>query len=178
PEEVFNPSTNDNETRRVRGRKGFGAVIASFDGEFFSFGLGGGALRGRAPAGASAEAASPRLIGALSQSARLGAVDGLHVEVINHFAVSPEAIEFEAVLLRTQARVTEGTWLFINGGGGGDFGFFDGGIRQLLKGRGRSESVFLRLQMGFVSAPDDGGVRAVRGLTFGAGVEARLGGGR
>jgi hypothetical protein len=131
----------------------FGAYgAAGYDHQLFAIGLGMGVLRGSNVwddydyDGYEDE----DFVFSITQSVRLGALDGLSLNVTNAFVLDDERWNFAFVEIGLQVPVGRRTWLTANGAGGGYAGFFYGelGLRRLLFGDRSGGSLFVRPSVG------------------------------
>jgi len=123
-----------------------GVAIISFDTRLFELGLGAGAQTvndsDHAPGGALT----------LSQTLRVGALDGLNLSVRNDISLFHSEFEYSAFSGQGQIPVTERGWLVLQGGGGSvGYAFFEAGGKALLWGNGTRGSVFLRGTIGYAT---------------------------
>lgn len=135
--------------------------LASFDTTLFQVGLGLGATT------VDATAFGPRdefdesgddpeveteLALALAQKVRLGALDGLHLQVSNSFFLADEAFRYGGTTAQIQipaGSIGESSWLIARGGGsfaGHSFG--EVGLRVLSRGNGDRGSVYFTPTVG------------------------------
>jgi hypothetical protein len=99
-----------------------------------------------------------RLAMAISQKIRLGALDGLHVEVMNAFFLSGEAFQYGGTTARVQIPmavvftvndVGAASWLVLRGGGSyAGHAFGEAGLRVLVRGDGDRGSLFFTPTVG------------------------------
>jgi hypothetical protein len=127
----------------------FGAFVkASYDGDLFELGLGIGA-----------ESVNDVPIGAdpgsgilFVQHLRIGALDGLHFDVLNHAVLFHSEFEFSGLVMRGQIPVGRRFWLLFAGGGGtAGYAYGESGVRALMRGNGDRGSFFLTGTIGGVA---------------------------
>lgn len=161
-----------------------GNVVAGYDHPIFEVGLGVGGMRVNDTETLDAE---PQTAMSLAQTARFGALDGLHLAVTNSFVLLEEQtfgsipptkthrrFEWGAIHVEIQAPVATTGWIVLRGGGGRTgHGFFEGGLRWAVRGNGGRGTLFLTPTVGGIwtfgsSIPRRGGP------SIGLGVEYRL----
>lgn len=140
-----------------------GNLIATYDTQLFEIGLGVGwsavnndieSARGNVAAAENAGGIQPRFENvrsglSLAQMARLGAVDGLSVTVRNTFLLYDDSFYYGGTVGRLQVPVSARSWIVGNGGFGySGFYFGEAGLRVLLLGNGRRDSLFLTAAVG------------------------------
>jgi hypothetical protein len=115
-------------------------VKASYDGDVFELGLGlGGETVKDTPLGI--ESGSGILF---VQQLRLGALDGLSLDMQSHAVLFHSRFEFSGLVGRGQIPVGRRFWLvFAGGGGSAGYGYGEAGVRTLLRGNGDRGSFFL-----------------------------------
>ena len=87
------------------------------------------------------------------QRARLGARDGLHLEVFTYLVLFHSEFDFSGVRVNGQIPLGRGGWLLMSGGGGSaGLGFGELGLRALLKGNGDKDSLFVTVTVGGAEA--------------------------
>lgn len=150
-----------------RERGVFGASASGgYDHPLFSVGFGVGALRGTTETFFDYFDGSPRAPDhsfalSVTQSARLGALDGLHMAVTNAFVLKNDRWEFGFVDVLLQAPTGRRTWIVVDGGGGGYARYFYGevGLRRLIRGDRGQGALFVRPSVGAAGVEaDDGGL--------------------
>ncbi|HEX6272974.1 MAG TPA: hypothetical protein VFZ53_08040 [Polyangiaceae bacterium] len=114
-------------------------VKASYDSDVFEVGLGiGGETVKDTPLGT--EPGSGIL---LVQHMRLGALDGLDLDIQSHAVLFHSRFEFSGLVGRGQIPVGRRFWLlFAGGGGSAGYGYGEAGVRTLLRGNGDRGSFF------------------------------------
>ena len=121
------------------------AVIASYDSRFFEMGLGFGA-----------QTVNDTNFGVMAGSGlsvvqliRLGAEDGLDLNVRTSVVLFHSQFEFGGMVASLQIPVSRGYWLLLAGGGGEvGYGYGEFGLRALLAGNGGVGSKFLVVTAG------------------------------
>ena len=145
----------------------FGAFASGgYDHSLFSVGVGIGALRGTTETwfdyyGDSVRAPEHSFAFSVTQSVRLGALDGLHMAVTNAFVLEDDRWQFGFVDVLLQAPTGRRTWIVVDGGGGGYARFFYGevGLRRLVRGDRGQGALFVRPSVGAAGVEaDDGGL--------------------
>jgi hypothetical protein len=130
-----------------------GVAIVSFDTRLFELGLGAGAQT------VNDSDYEPGSALTLSQTLRVGALDGLNLSIRNDISLFHSEFEYSAFNGQAQIPVTERGWLVLAGGGGSvGYGFFEAGGKALLTGNGTRGSVFLRGTIGYASLFESPGV--------------------
>lgn len=127
-----------------------GWVDAGFDQQVFSLGLGVGALRTERTDYSSVDASfQPTLV----QTARFGPLDGLHFSVSTRAMIRDKEVHFGSISASFWAPVHRRTTLVFNGGGGSPalYAFGNVGARFLVKGNGRSDSLFITPSVGYAA---------------------------
>lgn len=128
--------------------------IVSYDTTAFQIGLGLGATTVNSdifhlPA---TEKPRPELATALSQKVRLGALDGLHIQVVNSFFLSSSAFRYGGTTAQVQVPaggVGQSSWIVARGGGGyAGHAFGEIGLRVLARGNGDRGSVYFTPTLG------------------------------
>lgn len=118
-------------------------AIASFDSQLFEVGIGGGVASNR-NSGLNGSGA------AIAQYVRLGARDGLHLEVRNTFVAGPDKFQHGSTVVTGLIPVGESSAFLVRGGGGGiGYGFGEVGLRVRVRGNGDTGSVFLTPSLGY-----------------------------
>jgi hypothetical protein len=158
-----------------------GALIASYDSQYFEMGLGLGAQT----VNGTGFTFTPGSGFTLVQAIRLGALDGLNISARTNVVLFHSRFRFGAMTASGQIPVTRGYWLLL-GGGGGDVGYGYGelGLRVLLQGNGNAGSKFLTVSVGGAGIFEDaecnssfdfcGGSRTYAGPMAGLGGEWRF----
>jgi hypothetical protein len=122
-----------------------GALIASYDSQYFEMGLGFGGQT----VNESGFLLPPGSGFAAQQLIRLGAQDGLNISARTSIVLFHSEFEFGGMVASGQIPVTRGYWLLLNGGGGNvGYGFGELGLRVLLTGNGLAGSKFLTISAG------------------------------
>lgn len=122
-----------------------GAVIVSYDSQYFEMGLG---LGGQTVNDGGFFVPPGSGFGA-QQILRLGALDGLNINVRTNVVLFRSEFMFGGMVGSGQIPVTRGYWLLLNGGGGNiGYGFGELGLRVLLAGNGAAGSKFLTVTAG------------------------------
>lgn len=86
---------------------------------------------------------------ATMQLVRLGALDGLNVEVHNTLMVYADEFRYGATRGTVQIPLSPRWWLLLRGGGGPvGYGFGEAGLRVRVQGNGRRGSIFLNATVG------------------------------
>jgi hypothetical protein len=123
-----------------------GVIIVSFDTRLFELGLGTGAQT------VNDSEYEPGTALTLSQTLRVGALDGLNLSIRNDISLFHSEFEYSAFSGQAQIPVSERGWLVLQGGGGSvGYGFFEAGGKALLTGNGTAGSVFLRGTIGYAA---------------------------
>jgi hypothetical protein len=136
----------------------FGAIASGgYDHPYFAVGIGVGVLR-RGQRHGEFDQISQRFREwtehsaalTVTQSARLGALDGLSLNVTNAFALDEEKWLFGFVDVAIQVPINRQTWIVAQGGGGEQAGYFyaELGLRRMLRGSRDSGSLFVRPSIG------------------------------
>ena len=131
-----------------------GNAVVSYDTRAFKVGLGLGGSTINEHAGDIQSGSShwDRAGVTIAQLARLGAGDGLHLEVVNSFVLADGQFAYggtEVSLQSPAAIVSSTVWLVARGGGGtAGFGFGEVGLRVLTVGNGGAGSLFLTPTIG------------------------------
>jgi hypothetical protein len=131
------------------------AVIAlvSFDTRLFEIGLGVGAQS------VNDSDYTPGSGVTVSQSLRVGALDGLHLAIRNDISLFHSEFEYSAFNGQAQIPVADRGWLVLQGGGGSvGYGFFEVGGKALLVGNGAPGSLFVRGTIGYATLFEDRGI--------------------
>ena len=90
------------------------------------------------------------------QQVRIGAVDGLGLDVLSHVTLFHSRFEFSGMSARGQIPMGDRFWLLITGGGGAaGFGYGELGVRALLRGNGDKDSFFFTGTVGGVGVFDN-----------------------
>lgn len=135
-----------------------GNLVATYDSALFEVGLGLGwsAVNGdlgwgadEASAGGDYEFRRVKDGFSLAQLARLGAVDGLNITILNSFLLYDDRFNYGGTRATVQVPVSEHLW-FIAAGGGGSSGYAFGeiGLRVLVAGNGDHGTVLLTPTLG------------------------------
>jgi hypothetical protein len=83
------------------------------------------------------------------QILRIGAVDGLHLSTRTRAVVFHSQTEFAGLDMQGQIAVASDAWLIFRGGGGtSGYGFGEVVVRNLLRGNGLRDSMFLEVSIG------------------------------
>jgi hypothetical protein len=124
-----------------------GFVKGSFDSHLFEIGLGfGGATVHDVTF--PTESGSGLLV---VQQVRIGAVDGLGLDVLSHVTLFHSRFRFSGMTARGQIPMGDRFWLLIAGGGGAaGYGYGELGVRALLRGNGDKGSFFFTGTVGGV----------------------------
>jgi hypothetical protein len=136
----------------------FGAAGAiGYDHQFFALGLGVGTLR-RGEFHSDFDPVQRRTrewteysFGlAVTQFARVGALDGLNFTLTNSFVLNNESWNFGYFDLTVQIPLTRQSWLVGAGGGGAEGGYLyaELGLRRLIRGDRGSGSLFVKPSVG------------------------------
>ena len=136
-----------------------GSVVAGYDQQYFSVGVGVGAARRgdvvghKDSNGVYSEGFEQNLRFSVTQAARLGALDGLHLSAQSSFVLLSDHWALAFFELKGQIPINRETWLAPAGGGGRQTGFFyvEMGLRRLLRGDRGSGSLFLRPSVGMAA---------------------------
>ena len=140
-----------------------GSVSAGYDHQYFSLGLGVGTLRRGEwhddydPVQHLSRSWVEHSYGlAVTQHARLGALDGLNFMLTNAFVLDKQRWRFGYFDLSFQVPLNRQTWLTAAGGGGRQAGFLysELGLKRLLRGDRGSGSLFVKPSVG-VAAIDN-----------------------
>lgn len=135
----------------------FGAsASAGYDHPLFSVGLGVGVLKRAdleyrsAPTGEWSEELDEGMAFAVSQSARLGALDGLSLSLTNAFVLNDDRWRFGMIDVKAQVPVGRRTWIVGAGGGGEQAGLFyaELALKRLVRGDRGSGSLFVQPSVG------------------------------
>jgi hypothetical protein len=155
-------------------------LSASYDSHLFEIGLGVG---GQTVYDTADDGLDPGTGATLVQRARLGALDGLNLEVFTYLVLFHSEFDFSGMRATGQIPLGRGGWLTL-GGGGGTMGFAYGelGLRALLRGNGDRDSLFVTVTIGGADVFEDAGCSELEcgtpfdygGPTVGAGLEWRL----
>jgi hypothetical protein len=122
-----------------------GWVDGGFDHQYFALGLGVGALRTqRYDLHAS-------FLPAIAQAVRFGPLDGLNFSASTRATIKNKEVQFGAVTGSFWAPVHRRATLVFTGGGGSPalYAFFTAGARFLVKGNGRSGTLFVTPAVGW-----------------------------
>lgn len=122
-----------------------GHLVASFDTRLFELGFGAGwaTISGGERGEGSGSGLSIRQLG------RLGARDGLHLEIKNSFLLYDDAFRYGGTVGTLSLPLTERFALFGRGGGGvTGFGFGELGLRLLARGNGDRGSLLVDATIG------------------------------
>jgi hypothetical protein len=122
-----------------------GALMVSYDSQFFEMGLGLGAQTVN-----SVNFAVPPGSGlAVAQLLRLGPQDGLNLTARTSIVLFHSEFDFGGMVATAQFPVTRGYWLLLGGGGGNvGYGYGEIGLRVLANGNGLAGSTFLTVTAG------------------------------
>ncbi len=157
-------------------------LTAGYDSRLFEVGLGIGAASNRSYGG------DPSNSLALGQRVRLGAVDGLNLDVQNAFLLGRERFRYGGTIATLQVPVSAASALVFRGGGGNmGYVFGEVGLRIRVRGNGDRGSLFVTPSVGGAAifgrerecpSPFDGscypGSVSHGGPLVGLGVEYRL----
>jgi hypothetical protein len=122
-----------------------GAVIVSYDSQYFEMGLGVGGQTVNEPN----FLLDPGTGWAALQLVRFGSPDGLNISARTNIVLFHREFQFGGMVATGQIPVTRGYWLLLNGGGGNiGYGFGELGMRVLLTGNGLAGSKFLTVTAG------------------------------
>ncbi|MBK8480244.1 MAG: hypothetical protein IPL40_03570 [Proteobacteria bacterium] len=143
-------------------------AVAALDLPLFSVGFGVGLGTPNAQfGGGNAAFATMQLV-------RLGALDGLNVEVQNTLLIYDDEFRHGATTGAIQIPVSPRWWLLLRGGGGRvGYGYGEAGLRVRVQGHGRHGSVFLNATVGGGALVEGGGWGSRGGPLAGIGVEWR-----
>jgi hypothetical protein len=159
-----------------------GFVTGAYDSRLFEIGLG---LGGQTVNDIDFDL-EPGTGATVVQRARLGARDGLHLEIFTYLVLFHSEFEFSGMRATGQIPVGRGGWLIVSGGGGSmGLGFGEIGLRALLSGNGDRDSLFVTVTVGGAEAFVDQTCLNAQcsdfeseidygGPTLGAGLEWRL----
>jgi hypothetical protein len=130
-----------------------GHVLGGYDHTYFSVGIGAGLLLGnheRLYDDYDAYGTDP--VFSFKQSMRLGARDGLQLQVDTAFALADREWHFAYTEASAQIPLGTRTWLTLSGGGGDVGRFVHGalGLRRLVRGDGGPGSLFVKPNVGMV----------------------------
>ncbi len=138
-----------------------GNVFGTYDTRLFEIGLGAGwsAVNDRLDSAVAADDRGPGGVEpgfdevesglSISQLARLGATDGLHLVVRNNFLLADDTFHYGGTVAEGQFPVSARSWLLLRGGGGRvGYGFGELGLRWLAVGNGDAGSLFLSVTAG------------------------------
>lgn len=169
------------------GTQAQGSLLGGLDMRFLELGLGVGMLRYQSyesscTTSSCSETLSTTPSFGLALSARLGALDGLHVRATSLLALHDSRWAFGSVDVALQIPVARGAWLVLRGGTGTEaigYSYATMAGRYLARGNGGSRSLFLTGGMGWVEGAyvesSYGGYRNyAEGLAFTLGAEYRL----
>jgi hypothetical protein len=155
-------------------------ISGSYDSHLFEVGLGVG---GQTVYDTVDQGLDPGTGATLVQRARLGALDGLNLELFTYLVLFHSEFDFSGMRATGQIPLGRGGWLTL-GGGGGTMGFAYGelGLRALLSGNGDRDSLFVTVTIGGADVFEDAGCSEFEcgtpfdygGPTVGAGLEWRL----
>jgi hypothetical protein len=121
-----------------------GALMVSYDSQFFEMGLGLGAQTVN-----SMNFIPPGSGLTVAQLLRLGPADGLNVTFRTSIVLFHSQFDFGGMVGTAQFPVTRGYWLLLGGGGGSvGYGYGEVGLRVLASGNGLAGSKFLTLSAG------------------------------
>jgi hypothetical protein len=145
--------TNDDQDTSVFG----GAASVGYDHRYFAFGLGLGTLR-RGDYHSDFDPVQRRQREwvshsfqlSITQSARVGALDGLSLSISNAFVLDDDRWRFGYFDLSGQIPLNRQTWLTLSGGGGDPAGYLyaEIGVRRLVRGDLGSGSLFVEPTVG------------------------------
>jgi len=86
----------------------------------------------------------------ITQRARFGALDGLHLEIHNLLLYYKDEFHWGGISGTFQIPLASRWWILLRGGGGEvGYAFGEGGLRVRLKGNGHQGSVFLAATLGW-----------------------------
>lgn len=131
-----------------------GTGIVSYDTTAFQIGIGLGATTVNSDLFhlPSTDEPRPEIATALSQKVRLGALDGLHIQMINTFFLSSEAFRYGGTTAQAQipaGSVGQSSWIVARGGGGyAGHAFGEIGLRVLARGNGDRGSLYFTPTLG------------------------------
>jgi hypothetical protein len=121
-----------------------GALMVSYDSQFFEMGLGLGAQTVN-----SMNFVPPGSGLTVEQLLRLGPADGLNVTGRTSIVLFHSQFDFGGMVATAQFPVTRGYWLLLGGGGGNvGYGYGEVGLRVLVSGNGLAGSKFLTATAG------------------------------
>ncbi len=127
-------------------------VSASYDHEVFEIGLGLG-LETVNDTTFQVDAGTGTLI---AQRLRLGARDGLNLDLRNDVVLFHSSFEFSGLVGSALIPVGSSSWLAFEGGGGtAGYGYGEVGVRSLLRGNGDRGSVYFTVSVGGVTMFED-----------------------
>jgi hypothetical protein len=119
-----------------------GVFIASYDSQFLEMGAGIGAQT-------VSELGEPGSGLAVAQVMRLGALDGLHLDVRSTIVLFRSEFAFGSLAITARIPVSRRYWVVLGGGGGvTGHGYGELGLRVLLGGNGGRGSTFLTATAG------------------------------
>jgi hypothetical protein len=122
-----------------------GAVMVSYDSQYFEMGLGLGAQT----VNSVNFTVAPGSGLAVPQQLRLGPLDGLNLTVRTSIVLFHSEFDFGGMVAAAQFPVTRGYWLILGGGGGNvGYGYGEIGLRVLAGGNGLAGSTFLTVTAG------------------------------
>ncbi len=135
-------------------------LVATWDTDLFEVGLGLGGSAVNSGLGedsvqlSEAKAIEPEFHRvdtglSITQLARLGALDGFHIQVHNSFILHKSQFEYGGTVASLQLPVSGKAWLVGRGGAGtAGFSFGELGLRVLVKGQGDRGSIFVTPVLG------------------------------
>jgi hypothetical protein len=124
-----------------------GFVKGSFDSHLFEIGFGFGVATVH-DVEFPTESGSGFLV---AQQVRIGAVDGLSLDVLSHVTLFHSRFRFSGMVAHGQIPMGDRFWLLIAGGGGAaGYGYGELGVRALLRGNGDKGSFFFTGTVGGV----------------------------
>jgi hypothetical protein len=130
-----------------------GVGIISLDTRLFELGLGAGAQT------VNDSDYEPGSALTLSQTLRVGAIDGLNLSIRNDISLFHKEFEYSAFNGQAQVPVTERGWLVLQGGGGSvGYAFFEAGGKALVTGNGTRGSIFVRGTIGYAQLYESPGL--------------------
>lgn len=140
-----------------------GFVKASFDSHLFEigFGFGGSTVH---------DVQFPTRSGSgflVMQQVRIGAVDGLDLDIQSHVTLFHSRFTFSGMVARGQIPMGQRWWFVLAGGGGSaGYGYGDLGVRALLRGNGDKGSFFFTGTVGGVGVFENLNAQCGDGETF------------
>ena len=129
-----------------------GFVKGSYDSHLFEIGFGFGAATVK-DVSFPIDSGSGFLV---VQQVRIGAVDGLSLDVLSHVTLFHSRFRFSGMTARGQIPMGDRFWLLLAGGGGSaGYGYGEIGVRALLRGNGDKGSFFFTGTVGGVGVFDN-----------------------